>query len=173
MASGSDQSIRYYQGFSNRWFSILCFSKTSKEAIFMWLLCACYLWVKIHSFIVSRQVNWNYFLSLLIYRTDTYYDNFGVFYNNTLSYLFTNPERDVVKHNIDNPKDVPRHIPHTRIPNQHIPNKEIANQLTGSVITGVHVGYYFWIFGGIKHHGPIDSLSSLCAAVWITLQWKL
>ena len=109
-------------------------------------------------------MNLNYFISLLIDRIDnTYYDNFGVFYNNTLSYLFTNPERDVVKHNIDNPKDVPRHIPNTRIPNQHIPNKEIANQHTGSVITGVHVGHYFWIFGGIKwqHHGPKDSLSSL------------
>ena len=85
---------------------------------------------------------------MLINRMDMYYDNFGVFYNNTLNYLFTNPERDVVKHNIDNPKDVPRHIPHTRIPNQHIPNKEIANQHTGSVITGVHVGHYFWILGG-------------------------
>ena len=116
----------------------------------------------IHILIHCKQVNLNHFISLFINRIDTtYYDNFGVFYNNTLSYLFTNPERDVVKHNIDNPKDVPRHLPHTRIPNQHIPNKEIANQHTGSVITGVHVGHYFWIFGGIKIHGPKDSLSSL------------
>ena len=102
-----------------------------------------------YSFIVE---NLNYFISLLINRIDTYYDNFGVFYNNTLSYLFTNPERDVVKQNIDNPLDVPRHLPNTKIPNQH----------NGSVITGVHVGHYFWIFGGFKwqHHGPKDSLSS-------------
>ena len=115
----------------------------------------------IHIFIHFRQVNLNYFIPLLINRIDTYYDNFGVFYNNTLSYLFTNPERDVVKHNIDNPKDVPRHIPNTRIPNQHIPNTEIANQHTGSVITGVHVGHYFWIFGGIELNGPKDLPSSL------------
>ena len=82
---------------------------------------------------------------MLINRLDTYYDNFGVFYNNTLSYLFTNPERDVVKHNIDNPLDVPRHLHNTRIPNQH----------TGSAVTGLHVGHYFWIFGGFKwqHYG--------------------
>ena len=133
----------------------------------------------INIFIHCRQVNLNYFISLLIYRIDdTYYDNFGIFYNNTLSYLFTNPERDVVKHNIDNPKDVPRHIPNTRIPNQHIPNKEIANQHTGSVITGVHVGHYFWIFGGKTWHNlasPLDdykvqiksSLWSLNKEAWI------
>ena len=56
-----------------------------------------------YSFIVE---NLNYFISLLINRIDTYYDNFGVFYNNTLSYLFTNPERDVVKQNIDNPEQI-------------------------------------------------------------------
>ena len=90
---------------------------------------------------------------MLINRMDMYYDNFGVFYNNTLNYLFTNPERDVVKHNIDNPLDVPRHLPDTRIPNHH----------AGSIITGIHVGHYFWIFGGFKwqHYGPKVSLSSL------------
>merc|ERR1711971_532706 len=94
---------------------------------------------------------------------DTYYDNFGVFYNNTLTYLFTNPERDVVKHNIDNPLDVPRHLHNTRIPNQH----------TGSVITGLHVGHYFWIFGGFKwQHYDYEvqaksSLWSLKREVWI------
>jgi hypothetical protein len=105
----------------------------------------------IHIFIHCRQVNLNYFISLLIDRL--LHNNFGVFYNNTLNYLFTNPERDVVKHNIDNPLDVPRHLPNTRIPNQH----------TSSVITGVHVGHYFWIFGGFKiqQHGPKVSLSSL------------
>ena len=90
---------------------------------------------------------------MLINRLDTYYDNFGVFYNNTLSYLYTNSERDVVKHNIDNPLDVPRHLHNTRIPNHH----------TGSIITGIHVGHYFWIFGGFKwqHYGPKVLLSSL------------
>ena len=135
------------------------FQRSNSHVIIMHLL---FVGKKDFIHVCCRQVNLNYSISLLIDRIETYYDNFGVFYNNTLSYLFTNPERDVVKHNIDNPKDVPRHIPNTRIPNQHIPNKEIANHHTGSVITGVHVGHYFWIFGGIKlNHGPKDLLSSL------------
>ena len=117
----------------------------------------------------NQQTNkWRHFLLvlakkvILLFDREVYYDNFGVFYNNTLSYLFTNPERDVVKHNIDNPLDVPRHLPDTRIPNQHI----------GSVITGVQVGHYFWIFGGFKwqQHGPKILLSFfLFLADFITL----
>ena len=67
-----------------------------------------------------------------------YYDNFGVFYKDTLVYLTTDPERDVVKQKIDDPLNVPRHLPKTRIPNQH----------AGIQIIGVHVGHYFWILGG-------------------------
>ena len=96
-------------------------------------------------------MNSNYFISLLIDRIDnTYYDNFGVFYNNTLSYLYTNPEKDVVKHNIDNPLDVPRHLPDTRIPNHH----------AGSIITGIHVGHYFWIFKGYAEFHSMNHYDS-------------
>ena len=55
-----------------------------------------------------------------------------------LVYLTTDPERDVVKQKIDDPLNVPRHLPKTRIPNQH----------AGVEIIGVHVGHYFWILGG-------------------------
>ena len=78
-----------------------------------------------------------------------YYDIFGVSYKNTLIYLTTNQDRDVVKQNIDDPLNVPRHLPKTRIPNQH----------TGTGIIGVHVGHYFWIFGGKTWHNlasPLD-----------------
>ena len=85
-------------------------------------------------------------------------------------YLTTNQDRDVVKQKIDDPLNVPRHLPKTRIPNQH----------TGAEIIGVHVGHYFWIFGGLSWHdlGPLDmsyfgkvqiksSLWSLNRDVWI------
>ena len=81
------------------------------------------------------------FLSLFIDRL-FYYDNFGVFYKDTLVYLTTDPERDVVKQKIDDPLNVPRHLPKTKIPNQH----------AGIQIIGVHVGHYFWIFGGKSWH---------------------
>ena len=48
-----------------------------------------------------------------------YYHNFGVFYKNTMNYLTTNPDRDVVKHKVDDLLTTPRHLPNTRIPNQH------------------------------------------------------
>ena len=98
-----------------------------------------------------------------------YFDNFGVFYKDTLVYLTTNPERDVVKHKVDDLFSVPRLLPNTRIPNQH----------TGTPlnpIIGVHVGHYFWIFGGEaqtlhsieSHQVQIkSSLWSLKRDVWI------
>ena len=91
-----------------------------------------------------------------------HYDIFGVFYKNTLIYLTTNQDRDVVKQTIDDPLNVPRHLPKTKIPNQH----------TGAEIIGVHVGHYFWIFGGKSWHnfGPPQiksSLWSLNREVWI------
>ena len=48
-----------------------------------------------------------------------HYDNFGVFYKNTMNYLTTNPERDAVKHKVDDLLSAPRHLPNTKIPNQH------------------------------------------------------
>ena len=83
-----------------------------------------------------------------------YYDNFGVFYKDTLVYLTTNPDRDLVKHKVDDLFSVPRHLPNTRIPNQHTggPN--------GPII-GVHVGHYFWIFGGeIDVQTPVKTFSN-------------
>ena len=67
-----------------------------------------------------------------------YYDNFGVFYNDTLVYLTTNQDRDVIKHNVNDQVSIPRHLPNTRIPHQH----------TIEQVIGVHVGHYFWIFKG-------------------------
>ena len=83
-------------------------------------------------------------------------------------YITTDPERDVVKQKIDDPLNVPRYLPKTRIPNQH----------TGTGIIGVHVGHYFWIFGGKTWHNlasPLDdykvqiksSLWSLNKEAWI------
>ena len=91
-----------------------------------------------------------------------HYDIFGVFYKNTLIYLTTNQDKDVVKQTIDDPLNVPRHLPETKIPNQH----------TGAEIIGVHVGHYFWIFGGKSWYnlGPPQiksSLWSLNREVWI------
>ena len=97
-----------------------------------------------------------------------YYDNFGVFYKDTLVYLTTNPERDVVKHKVDDLFNVPRHLPNTRIRNQH----------TGGQIIGIHVGHYFWIFKGYTDMQPMNyhesqkvkiksSLWSLKRDVWI------
>ena len=91
-----------------------------------------------------------------------HYDNFGVFYKNTMNYLTTNPDRDVVKHKVDNLLTAPRHLPNTRIPNQHTGTRNII---------GVHVGHYFWIFGG--HNWQIfkvqtrSSLWSLKREIWI------
>ena len=69
-------------------------------------------------------------------------------------YLTTNPDRDVVKHKVDDLFSTPRHLPNTRIPNQHTggPN--------GPII-GVHVGHYFWIFGGeIDVQTPVKTFSN-------------
>ena len=109
-------------------------------------------------------------LSLSIDRS-FYFDNFGVFYKDTLVYITTNPDRDVVKHKVDDLFSVPRHLPNTRIPNQH------TGRPSGATI-GVHVGHYFWIFGGeIDVQTPVktyslkvqikSSLWSLKRDVWI------
>ena len=105
----------------------------------------------------------------------SYYDNFGVFYKDTLVYLTTNPDRDVVKQKVDDLFSIPRYLPNKRIPNRHIP-------YIGGPIIGVHVGHYFWIFGGelvvltpvetlqfIKSHKVQikSSLWSLKRDVWI------
>ena len=85
------------------------------------------------------------------------YDYFGVFYKNTLIYLTTNQDRDVVKQNIDDPLNVSRHLPKTRIPNQH----------TGAEIIGVHVGHYFWIFGGKSWHDHnVDIIVHIKSSLW-------
>jgi hypothetical protein len=55
-----------------------------------------------------------------------HYDNFGVFYKNTMNYLTTNPDRDVVKHKVDDILNAPRHLPNTRIPTQHTGHKTIG-----------------------------------------------
>ena len=96
-----------------------------------------------------------------------HYDNFGVFYKNTLNYLTTNPDRDVVKHMVDDLLTAPRHLPNTRIPNQH----------TGYSTIGIHVGHYFWIFSGhywrdLAPHDSFEvqtrsSLWSLKREIWI------
>ena len=95
-----------------------------------------------------------------------YHDNFGAFYKETLVYLTTNPDGDVVKHKVDDLFIVPRHLPNTRIPNQHI----------GGQIMGVHVGHYFWIFKGYAESTNYvrspklqvkSSLWSLKRDVWI------
>ena len=94
-----------------------------------------------------------------------HYDIFGVFYKNTMNYLTTNPDGDVVKHEVDDLLTVPRHLPNTRIPNQH----------TGSKTIGVQVGHYFWILGGYNWQNPLDSfkvqtrssLWSLKREIWI------
>ena len=49
-----------------------------------------------------------------------YYDNFGVFYKDTLVYLTTDPDRNVVKHKVDDLFSIPRHLPNTRIPNHTV-----------------------------------------------------
>ena len=108
------------------------------------------------SYILNKLI-----LSLFIDRR-FYFDNFGVFYKDTLVYLTTNPDRDVVKHKVDDLFSGPRHLPNTKIPNQH----------TGGQIIGVHVGHYFWIFGGEmdvqSHKVQIkSSLWSLKRDVWI------
>ena len=85
------------------------------------------------------------------------YDYFGVFYKNTLIYLTTNQDRNVVKQNIDDPLNVSRHLPKTRIPNQH----------TGAEIIGVHVGHYFWIFGGKSWHDHnVDTIIQIKSSLW-------
>ena len=85
------------------------------------------------------------------------YDYFGVFYKNTLIYLTTNQDRNVVKQNIDDPLNVSRHLPKTRIPNQH----------TGAEIIGVHVGHYFWIFGGKRwHNHNVDTIVHIKSSLW-------
>ena len=66
-----------------------------------------------------------------------HYDYFGAFYKNTLIYLTTNPDRDVVKHMVDDLFSVPRHQPNTRIPNQH----------TGtSTIQGILETFFYILF---------------------------
>ena len=112
------------------------------------------------SYIINKLI-----LSLSIIDRPSYFDNFGVFYKDTLVYLTTNPDRDVVKHKVDDPFTVPRHLPNTRIPNQH-------TSRPGGAIIGVHAGHYFWIFGGEmdcqSHKVQIkSSLWSLKRDVWI------
>jgi hypothetical protein len=55
-----------------------------------------------------------------------HYDNFGVFYKNTMNYLTTNPDRDVVKHKVDDILNAPRHLPNTRIPTHYTGHKTIG-----------------------------------------------
>ena len=172
MASSNDLSRWHHQGFSNRWFRIFIISKTSQEEVWRFLF-----WVKrfffIHTWywiLDSKSYIFISFFSFLSFLIDRlfYYDKFGVFYKDTLVYLTTDPERDVVKQKIDDPLNVPRHLPKTRIPNQH----------TGAEIIGVHVGHYFWIFGGKSWHDYNvhtivhikSSLWSLSRDVWISAQ---
>ena len=72
-------------------------------------------------------------------------------------YLTTNPDRDVVKHKVDDLFSVPRHLPNTRIINQH------TGPPSGPII-GVHVGHYFWIFGGeMDVQTPMQTLYSIAS----------
>ena len=91
-----------------------------------------------------------------------YYDNFGVFYKDTLVYLTTDPDRNVVKHKVDDLFSIPKHLPNTRIPNKHISGQ----------IMGVHVGHYFWILKGYAELQSVNYYESLKVEIKSSL-WSL
>ena len=64
-------------------------------------------------------------------------------YKDTLTYITCNPEKDVVKQSFAQMDSLTRHLPNTKIPIKH----------TGVLTTGVHIGHYFWIFGGYSREG--------------------
>ena len=66
------------------------------------------------------------------------YDYFGVYHNNSIYYLSTNPNSNTIVHRIDTEKLFHREILYTNIPNSHI----------GANVKGIRVGNFFWIIGG-------------------------
>ena len=66
------------------------------------------------------------------------YDYFGVYHNNSIYYLSTNPNSNTIVHRIDTKKLFHREILYTNIPNIHI----------GANVKGIRVGNFFWIIGG-------------------------
>ena len=66
------------------------------------------------------------------------YDYFGVYHNNSIYYLSTNPNSNTIVHRIDTEKLFHREILYTNIPNSHI----------GAKVKGIRVGNFFWIIGG-------------------------
>ena len=66
------------------------------------------------------------------------YDYFGVYHNNSIYYLSTNPDSNTIVHRIDTEKLFHREILYSNIPNSHI----------GANIKGIRVGNLFWIIGG-------------------------
>ena len=75
----------------------------------------------------------------------TYFDYFGVYHNNALYYLPLNFEYPVIRHELH--QNIHRTIPNSNIPNVHDPR--------GSIVHGLRVGKYFWIFGGVvKNSNP-------------------
>ena len=66
------------------------------------------------------------------------YDYFGVYHNNSIYYLSTNPNSNTIVHRIDTEKLFHREILYTNIPNSHI----------GANVKGIRVGNFFWITGG-------------------------
>ena len=77
-------------------------------------------------------------------------------------YLTTDPDRNVVKHKVDDLFSIPKHLPNTRIPNQHI----------GGQIMGVHVGHYFWIFKGYREFQSMNYYKGLSVKIKSSL-WTL
>ena len=66
------------------------------------------------------------------------YDYFGVYHNNSVYYLSTNPNSNTIVHRIDTEKLFHREILYSNIPNSHI----------GANVKGIRVGNFFWIIGG-------------------------
>ena len=168
MASSNGRSRWYHQGFSNGWFRIFFLSKTSQKEICKFSYRVKRIFLNLYMILNSQSHILNKLILSLSIDRRFYFDNFGVFYKDTLVYITTNPDRDVVKHKVDDLFSGPRHLPNTRIPNQH----------TGGPVIGVHVGHYVWIFKGYadmqsmnyheSHRVKIkSSLWSLKRDVWI------
>ena len=152
MASSNGSSRWYHQGFSNRWLRIFIVSKTSKKEISKFLCGVNRIFLNLRMIMNSRSYSLNKLILSLFIDRHFYFDNFGAFYKDTLVYLTTNPDRDVVKHKVDDLFSIPRHLPNERIPNRHL-------SYLGGPIIGVHVGNYFWIFGGeTVVLTPVDTL---------------
>ena len=91
---------------------------------------------------LSMQSNLSRLLSIPFGFGDLVSDYFGVSYDDKIYYISTNPNLNVVKHDVNKGANEFRDIQDSKILNSHF----------GGNVQGIQVGNYYWIFGGFDDY---------------------